>query len=72
MRWLASYRNDNKFKLRRLKMTDYEKAVWLLAAMARIHRPAVYLEVDDILGKCSSKELDRFYIWWRCGGESNV
>ena len=53
-------------------MTDYEKAVRLLAAMARIHRPAVYLEVDDILSKCSSEELNRFSIWWCCGGESNV
>lgn len=53
-------------------MTDYEKAVRLLAAMARIHRPAVYLEIDDILSKCSSEELNRFYIWWCCGGESNV
>ena len=49
-------------------MNDYEKAVRLLAAMARLPRPAVYLEVDDILSKCSSEELNRFYIWWCCGG----
>lgn len=49
-------------------MTDYEKAVRLLAAMARIHRPAMYLEVDDILSKCSSEELNHYYIWWCCGG----
>lgn len=47
-------------------MSDEIKAARLIAVLARVHRPAVYLEVEDILSKCTSQELD-FYYRWCCG-----
>lgn len=44
-------------------MTNYMKAVKLMAYMARVHRPAVYLQVDDVLKKTSKEELDFYYRW---------
>ena len=45
-------------------MTDYMKALHLLARMARVHRPACFLSVDDVLCKTSPTELDFYYRWW--------
>jgi hypothetical protein len=42
-------------------MTDYMKAMHILARLARVHRPAVYLTVDDILSKATPEELDFYY-----------
>lgn len=49
-------------------MSDVTKAARILSKLASFHRPAVYLEVEDILCKCkSSAELD-FYYFWLCKG----
>ena len=45
-------------------MTDYMKALHILSHMARVHRPACFLSVDDILSKVSPRELDFYYRWW--------
>lgn len=37
------------------------KAARVLAVLARIHRPAAYLNVEDILGNCTDEELDFYY-----------
>ena len=47
-------------------MTDYMKAMKLLACLASIHRPAALLNVDDILSKTTPEELDFFYRWCCC------
>jgi hypothetical protein len=44
-------------------VTDYIKALHILARLAKVHRPAVYLTVDDILSKATSEELDFYYRW---------
>lgn len=44
-------------------MTDYVKAMHILAYMAKVHRPACFLSVDDVLCKASPAELDFFYRW---------
>ena len=44
-------------------MTDYMKAMHILARLARVHRPVVYLTVQDILDKATSAEIDFYYRW---------
>ena len=44
-------------------MTDYIKALRLLAYMARISRAACFIDIDDILHKTSHEELDFYYRW---------
>lgn len=44
-------------------MSDYEKAMNILAYMAKIDRAAVWLNVEDILAKANHEELDYYYRW---------
>ena len=44
-------------------MNDRTKAARILAKLVLMHRPAVYLDIDDILHGCSSSELDYYYFW---------
>lgn len=46
-------------------MSGYEKAMRILAYMARVHRPAHFLEVRDVLDKVTEEELN-FYYQWLC------
>lgn len=53
-------------------MSDTTKAARILGKLAQIHRPAVYLEIEDILSKCKSKaELDYYYFWLCKGGRDH-
>lgn len=48
------------------------KAARILAVLAKSHRRVVFLEVDDVLDKCTEKELDFYYFWIVQGGKKNV
>jgi hypothetical protein len=37
------------------------KAARVLAVLARIHRPAAFLKVEDVLDNCTEEELDFYY-----------
>lgn len=46
-------------------MSDNEKAAHILAYLAKMYRPACFLEVEDIEEMCTSEELS-FYFTWLC------
>lgn len=48
---------------------EWLKAARILAVLARSHRRVVFLEVDDVLDKCTEKELDFYYFWIVQGGK---
>lgn len=52
-------------------MTNRDKAAQILAVLARIHRPMVFTDVEDIEYGCSEKELDFYYFWIVQGGKFN-
>ena len=47
-------------------MSDNEKAAHILAYLARMYRPAAFLEVENVLNKCSSNELDYYFRFCCC------
>ena len=52
-------------------MTNRDKAARILAVLARIHRPIVFKNIEDIEYGCSEKELDFCYFWIVMGGKEN-
>lgn len=44
-------------------MSDYEKALRILAYLAKMYRPAAFLEAEDILSKATGEKLDMYYRW---------
>jgi hypothetical protein len=50
-------------------MSRRDKAAWILARLAMMHRPAAMLGEDDILSKATEKELDFYYFWLVKGGK---
>lgn len=52
-------------------MTNRDKAARILAVLARIHRPIVFKNIEDIEYGCSEKELDFYYFWIVMGGKEN-
>lgn len=50
-------------------MSRMDKASWILARLAMIHRPAALLDAEDILSKATSQELDFYYFWIVKGGK---
>ena len=44
-------------------MSDYNKAMRLLAYLVRFDRAAIKIEVEDILAKTSHEQLDYYYRW---------
>lgn len=55
--------------LRRRTMSDRNKAEWILAKLAMIHRPAALLDIEQILDKAGGR-LDYYYFWLVKGGIS--
>lgn len=55
--------------LRRRTMSDRNKAEWILAKLAMIHRPAALLDIEQILDKAGGR-LDYYYFWIVKGGIS--
>lgn len=52
-------------------MTNRDKAARILAVLARIHRPIVFKNIEDIEYGCSEKELDFYYFWIVMGEKEN-
>lgn len=44
-------------------ITNRDKAARILAVLARIHRSACFLQVEDVEYGCSEAELDFYYFW---------
>lgn len=52
-------------------MSDRNKAALILAKLVTMHRPAAFIEPEDIQDKCTSAELDFYYFWIVQGGMKN-
>jgi len=52
-------------------MSRRDKAAWILARLAMMHRPMTFKEVEDIEYGCSEAELDFYYFWIVQGGKTN-